>query len=234
MTIRILFFATIKDLTGQSHLELDLAEGITVSGLISHLADLYPNAQGILSRTLVAINQKFAGPDDLIPGDAEIAIFPPVSGGSKETPTLCKITSDLLDLDALVREITLTSTGAVCVFTGVVRGETMRGDPHQTVMLDYEAYVPMAEAKMMQVANEIRTRWPAVEGVAIVQRIGKLEPGTPTVVIACSASHRDTGVFEAARYGIDRLKEIVPVWKKEIGPGGEEWIEGSYLPKPGE
>ncbi|GBL18804.1 molybdopterin synthase catalytic subunit [Anaerolineaceae bacterium] len=88
----------------------------------------------------------------------------------------------------------------------------------------------MAEEKMRQVADEIRARWPAVEGIAIVQRVGTLLPGTPTVLIACSAAHRDTGVFEAARYGIDRLKEIVPVWKKEVGPDGEQWLEGSYVP----
>ena len=81
---------------------------------------------------------------------------------------------------------------------------------------------------------EIRERWPSVEGVAIVQRIGKLMPGTPTVLIACTAGHRDTGVFEAARYGIDRLKQIVPIWKKEVGPEGEEWVEGDYFPSPGE
>ena len=85
-----------------------------------------------------------------------------------------------------------------------------------------------------QVADEIRSRWPTIEGIAIVQRIGRLYPRTPTVLIACTAAHRDTGVFEAARYGIDRLKEIVPVWKKEVGPNGEEWIEGDYLPGPGE
>jgi molybdopterin synthase catalytic subunit len=69
-----------------------------------------------------------------------------------------------------------------------------------------------------------------VEGIAIVQRIGRLEPGSPTVLIACTAAHRDSGVFEAARYGIDRLKEIVPIWKKEFGPTGEAWVEGSYHP----
>ena len=71
-----------------------------------------------------------------------------------------------------------------------------------------------------------------MEGIGIVQRIGLLDPGTPTVMIACTAAHRDTGVFEAARYGIDRLKQIVPVWKKEIGPDGEVWIEGEYDPRP--
>lgn len=149
-------------------------------------------------------------------------------------PTIFSITEDELDLNSLVNSITLTSTGAAAIFTGMVRGITSRGDAHETEYLEYESYIPMAEAKMKQVADEIREKWPVVEGIAIVQRVGKLYPKTPTVLIACTAAHRDTGVFDAARYGIDRLKEIVPVWKKEVGPNGEEWIEGDYIPKPGE
>jgi len=149
-------------------------------------------------------------------------------------PTIYSITEDEIDLDALLAAITLKSTGAAAIFTGMVRGVTSRGDAHETVYLEYESYVPMAEAKMKQVADEIRERWPTIEGIAIVQRIGRLYPKTPTVLIACTAAHRDTGVFDAARYGIDRLKEIVPVWKKEVGPNGEEWVEGEYVPKPGE
>jgi molybdopterin synthase catalytic subunit len=151
-----------------------------------------------------------------------------------ELPTIYSITEDEIDLDALLAAITLESTGAAAIFTGMVRGVTRRDDPHETVYLEYESYVPMAEAKMKQVADEIRAKWPVIEGIAIVQRIGRLYPKTPTVLIACTAAHRDTGVFDAARYGIDRLKEIVPVWKKEVGPNGEEWVEGDYTPKPGE
>ena len=149
-------------------------------------------------------------------------------------PTVFRITEETLDLDALLVQITLPSTGAAAVFTGMVRGVTSRGEAHETRYLEYQAYQPMAEDKMQQIAEEIRARWPSVEGIAIVQRIGRLYPGTPTVLIACTAAHRDTGVFEAARYGIDRLKEIVPVWKKEVSPEGEEWIEGEYFPQPGE
>jgi molybdopterin synthase catalytic subunit len=145
-------------------------------------------------------------------------------------PTFFEITAAELDLDSLLAKITLPTTGAACLFTGVVRAVTRRDDPHETLYLNYEAYKPMAEAKMRQVVDEIRQRWPSIEGIAIVQRIGQLDPGTPTVLIACTAAHRDTGVFEAARYGIDRLKEIVPVWKKEVGPGGETWVEGDYIP----
>jgi molybdopterin synthase catalytic subunit len=149
-------------------------------------------------------------------------------------PTIFSITEDEIDLNDLLAKITLTSTGAAAIFTGMVRGETRRGEAHDTDYLEYEAYIPMAEAKMKQVAHEIRAKWSVIEGIAIVQRIGKLYPKTPTVLIACTAAHRDTGVFEAARYGIDRLKEIVPIWKKEVSPDGQFWVEGEYTPKPGE
>jgi len=149
-------------------------------------------------------------------------------------PTIISITEEELHLDALLASVTSSSAGAAAIFSGMVRGVTNRGDAHDTLYLEYEAYTPMAEAKMRQVADEIRSRWPSVEGIAIVQRIGRLYPKTPTVLIVCTAAHRDTGVFEAARYGIDRLKEIVPVWKKEVSPNGEFWVEGEYLPKPGE
>ncbi len=139
-------------------------------------------------------------------------------------PTIFKITEDEINLNDLLARITLPSSGAAAIFTGMVRGLTTRDDPHKTAYLEYEAYIPMAEAKMNQVTEEIRKKWPSVEGIAIVQRIGKLYPQTPTVLIACTAAHRDTGVFEAARYGIDRLKEIVPIWKKEVGPNGEFWV----------
>ena len=151
-----------------------------------------------------------------------------------EFPTIFSITEDELDLNDLLAKITLTSTGAAAIFTGMVRGATARGAAHATEYLEYEAYVPMAVAKMKQVVEEIREKWPAVEGIAVVQRIGKLYPRTPTVLIACTAAHRDTGVFDAARYGIDRLKEIVPIWKKEVSPSGEYWVEGDYFPKAGE
>jgi MoaE-MoaD fusion protein len=157
-----------------------------------------------------------------------------VAEGNMDYPTVTSITEKELDLDALIAQVTLPSTGAAVIFSGIVRGITERGNAHETSFLEYEAYQPMAEAKMRQVAEEIRSRWPSVEGIAIVQRVGRLYPQTPTVLIVCTAAHRDTGVFEAARYGIDRLKEIVPVWKKEVSPNGEFWVEGEYIPKAGE
>jgi len=233
MEITILLFATLKDRAQRGQLTVALDEDATVGDLKTRLAAEVPALAPALPTALVSINREFAFQHDHLHAGDEVGLFPPVSGGAG-LPTIFRITNDALDLDELVAAITLPSTGAACVFTGMVRGETTRVTdplgPHQTSRLIYEAYAPMAEAKMRQVADEIRERWPTVEGIAIVQRIGPLDPGTPTVLIACSAGHRDTGVFEAARYGIDRLKEIVPVWKKEIGPNGEEWVEGHYTP----
>lgn len=210
---------------------MDIPEGTTVAELKERLVQEHPILEPAMATIIVSVNHEFSFDLDPVPDGAEVAVFPPVSGGAGvDERTIVYITQEVLDLDALVAQITYPTTGAACVFTGMVRGDTRRGDAHQTVALEYEAYIPMAEAKMRQVADEIRQRWPAVEGIAMVQRIGHLDPGTPTVLIACSAAHRDTGVFEAARYGIDRLKEIVPIWKKEIMPGGETWVEGEYHP----
>jgi MoaE-MoaD fusion protein len=231
-TITVLFFATLKERAGTNRTQIELPAGARIKDLKASLLEKFPGLGGYSGAMLVSLNKQFAFDEDEIPPGAEIAIFPPVSGGmTDELPTIFAITEDELDLDDLLARITLEATGAACVFAGMVRGVTRRDDPHETVYLEYEAYRPMAEAKMRQVADEIRSRWSAVQGIAIVQRVGRLYPKTPTVLIACTAAHRDTGVFDAARYGIDRLKEIVPVWKKEVGPQGETWVEGEYLPK---
>ena len=231
MKINVLFFATFREYTGLRQVELELPEGALVQDLRLRLGAQFPALAPYIASALVSLDHEFAFDEDLLPDGGEAAIFPRVSGGAAALlPTHFAITDQALDLDQLLAQITLPSTGAACIFTGMVRGLTSRNDPHETVYLEYEAYQPMAEAKMEQVADEIRQRWPAVQGIAIVQRVGRLYPMTPTVIIACTAAHRDTGVFEAARYGIDRLKEIVPVWKKEVGPQGEEWVEGEYTP----
>lgn len=231
--VKVLFFSTFRDRVGEKSVDMEIPSGINVLKFKDLLGEKYPSLKESLDFILVAVNKDYVFDEDIIPEGAEVAVFPPVSGGS-EGPTIFSITEDELDLNLILEQITLPSTGASCFFTGMVRAETSRGESHNTIHLEYDAYKPMAESKMRQVADEIRKKWTSVEGIAIVQRIGKLMPGTPTVLIACTAGHRDTGVFEAARYGIDRLKQIVPVFKKEIGPDGEEWVEGDYVPKAGE
>lgn len=229
----IIFFATLKDKMGSGKLDVQFPSEPTVSDLRQYLGQHYPAVKPFLPHAIASVNRQYALDEDRIPQGAEVALFPPVSGGA-ELPTIIKVSTEPLDLNGLLAEMVQETTGAACIFTGVVRGLTHRGDFHRTTSLEYEAYIPMAEDKMEQVAEEIRMRWPDIEGIGIIQRIGHLETGTPTVAIACTSSHRDLGIFEAAHYGIDRLKEIVPVWKKEIGPQGEVWIEGEYQPKRGD
>jgi molybdopterin synthase catalytic subunit len=225
MDIQVKLFATLRDRIGSSHVTVDLPADATVSMLLDRLAAAQPKLEPYLATCVVAVNQEFAFGSTPIRSSDEVALFPPVSGGS--LPEIFRVADGSIDLNELVASVTLPATGAVCTFTGTVRGVSA---DHETAQLHYEAYTPMAEAKMKQVAAEIRERWPLVQGIAIVQRVGRLNVGEFTVLIAVSAGHRDQGVFEAARYGIDRLKEIVPVWKREIGPGGEHWVEGHYQP----
>jgi molybdopterin synthase catalytic subunit/molybdopterin converting factor small subunit len=235
--ITVLFFANLRELVGKKEISIDIPRGTNVEEFKVIIGETYPSLMPSLATTLISINKEYGFDEDVIPAGAEIGLFPPVSGGTVNNivrPTYFAIEAGELDLNQLVKQITTSTTGAACVFTGMVRAVTKRENPHETEYLEYQAYHEMAVAKMEQVANEIRERWPEVEGVAIVQRIGHLEAGTPTVIIACSAGHRDSGVFEAARYGIDRLKQIVPIWKKEVGPDGDVWIEGNYFPKAGE
>jgi molybdopterin converting factor subunit 1 len=230
MQLVVRLFATLRDRAKTNQLDVELADGATVTTLRERLAADHPALAPSLPTSLVAVNQEFAFADTLLhPGD-EVALFPPVSGGT-DWPTITRITPDELDLNHVIRSLTFPTTGAVIAFTGAVRGSEQ---DKQVVRLFYEAYTPMAEAKLRQVADEMRAKFPAVEGIALIQRVGTLAAGEPTVLVVVSSPHRDQGCFEAVRYGIDRIKEIVPVWKKEIGPNGEEWIEGHYTPKIGD
>jgi len=232
MQVNILLFATLKDLAGKSRLVLDVPENATILTIRRILSEAYPEMEVNVELAIAALNQEFAVDTDIVYAGDEVAFFPPVSGGN-HLPEIFRLADSPVNHDEVIASITTPETGAVCLFSGMVRGKTDKvGHLPATSALEYEAYAPMALAKMKQVADEIRTRWSGVLGIAIIQRIGQLYVGENTVLIACSSAHRDDGCFEAARYGIDRLKEIVPVWKKEIGENGAVWIEGDYMPTP--
>jgi molybdopterin synthase catalytic subunit len=132
---------------------------------------------------------------------------------------LFEVTGDVVSVDEVVSRLADPANGAVVTFVGVVRGST---DGRETLYLEYEAYPEMAVKTLRQVGEEVQSRWPEVRRVAIVHRMGHLEVGETAVVIALCAAHRRQ-VFDALRYAIDRIKKIVPIWKKEVYADGAEW-----------
>lgn len=233
--VNVLFFANLREKAGVRDAIVELKDGAIITDLRLAVARDYPDLHDLIFSALVAVNREYAGDNDIVPDGAEIAFFPRVSGGDEpKKQTICKIQTESIDIHTSLSGMIRPTTGAICTFLGVVRDVTEGEFQHRTEYLVYEAYQLMAESKMRQIAQEIRERWLDIEGIVFVQRIGKVDSGAPSVFIACSAAHRDSGVFDAVHYGIDRLKEIVPVWKKEIGLDGEEWIEGDYQPAPGE
>lgn len=219
MRIQIKLFASTRELFGASSIERDLPEGATVGDLIE-LLRLETNGKVGPGYLHVAIDKRYAGPDTVLrPGD-EAAVFPPVSGGAEARRFW--LTEAPLSLDALAELVTASDRGGIVLFSGTVRGVT---GPQSTDYLHYEAYAEMAEAVMAQIGAEVQERWPQVLDIAIVHRTGRLEIGESSVMVAVAGSHRQ-GLFDACAYAIERLKQIVPVWKKEVGPDGTYWVEG--------
>jgi molybdopterin converting factor subunit 1 len=231
MELEIRLFATLKDRIGHKTISITMSEPADVRDLLAAVSESYPELTTSLPAVLVAVNRTYAGEKTPIHSGDEVAFFPPVSGGDNSAPTFFAVTTERVDLEDIHARLTRPDVGAIVTFSGSVRGQTQReGLPNTTLYLEYESYQEMAELKMAQIAREIWARWPLVIGIAIVQRVGKLSIGEVTTIVACAAAHRDQGAFEAARYGIDRLKEIVPVWKKEVGEDQSIWIEGDYQP----
>ena len=228
--VKVLFFANIKEIIGKNYADLEVPEETTLQEFKRILIIEFPEIKSYINNLIYSINQSFAEDESVIPDGAEIAVFPPVSGGSDLT-VFTAIVTDKIIFENITEKIVRETTGALCTFTGIVRAATtLENSLFETKALEYESYQDMAEGKLKQIAKEIQNNWPLIEGIAIVQRIGTLLAGEHSVHISCSSSHRNSGIFEAVEYGINRLKEIVPVWKKEIGPDGEIWVEGDYFP----
>jgi molybdopterin synthase catalytic subunit len=206
VTIRL--FAGLRERAGVSRRGLELPDGAVV-------ADVWPAlGLGDEPRGLVyAVNRAYVDRAEPLADGDEVGLIPPVSGGA------FLLSEQPLSLDAVVSEVAATGAGAIATFTGTVRDNARGRTVHH---LEYEAYEGMAEQMMEQLAVALKARYDLVE-VAIHHRVGRVEIGEPSVVIAVSGAHRQDALA-ACKEAIDTLKETVPLWKKEVYEGGEEWI----------
>jgi len=226
MLVRVLFFGVLKDLLAAGEESLQLPEGATVAELLQrfHARAAHP----VWSALAVAVNREYATGAVVLRNGDEVALLPPVSGGSQADPHIAPhiaLTRERIDPQAMVAALTGGGDGAIVVFDGVVRDNT-RG--RRTLYLDYEAYEAMALAQMEKLAREAAALY-AIDRVGMVHRLGRLEIGESSIVIVVTSAHRGPA-FEACRWIIDTLKRTVPVWKKEHFADGAVWTDGEPFP----
>src|SRR5579885_3136952 len=224
--IRVLFFGVLKEIVGRAEESLRLEEGSSIGSVFERYEKQFPALLQHSSSILFSRNRQFAERCDALQTGDELAFLPPVSGGGSDvaehaSAMIFRLTHSVIDTRALAQELLRGFDGALLVFEGVVRDHS---GERKTLYLEYEAYEPMALEKMREIGNEIRSKF-QVDSIAMVHRLGRLEIGETSVVIAVTSEHRGPA-FEACRYGIDRLKQIVPIWKKEFFAGGAVWVEG--------
>lgn len=232
MEIKVLFFGLLKDVCGRAEDRLDAPPGSNAGFVFDYYAAIYPKLAEMARSIVIARNQEFTTRTaELADGD-EIALLPPVSGGSAVGPVqeiedpeghYFALTRDPIDLRSLEMRLLQGLDGASVTFQGVVRNNT-RG--RATLRLDYECYEGMAIRKMAEIGRAIAGEF-AVSRIAMVHRLGTMEIGEASVVVIATAPHRRPA-FEAALEGINRLKRLVPVWKKEYFADGEVWVEGEW------
>lgn len=234
MEVKVLLFATLRQLAGWKEKTFALPEEANLGDLLALLTDTHPQLN-LTKRTIyAAVNEQYAQRETPLKAQDVVAIFPPVSGGA-DTDNPRKrfaITDQPLSLDDVAARVNRPDCGAITTFGGMVRGETATdAGTRGTDFLEYEAYTEMAERMLAQIGDEIQAQWPKVQAVSILHRIGRCEVGEPSVVIAVATPHRGDGCFEACRYAIERLKAIVPIWKQENWSDGQIWIEGPRQPE---
>lgn len=215
MPITVRLFATLREHRGEERLVLDPLPGESVVALFDRLFPDRP-APGWPGPLMFAVNREYVGGDHVLVDGDEIAFVPPLGGGAIDPRVL--LSDQPLELAPLLRRVEAPGRGGVCIFTGTVR-DSFEGRP--VLHLEYEAYEPMAQSEMARLCDAIEARWPGV-AVAIAHRIGRLEIGDAAVHVVCAAPHRGAA-FEACRFGIDKLKESVPIFKKEVYEGGSSW-----------
>ena len=234
MNVTVQLFASLAQAAGQrSVLIEDLPDATTADEISAAVFLRFPQLAELRESVIVAVNEEYVRGEFPVRACDDVALIPPVSGGSARDSkrgsaddARFTITAEVLDVQGLHDLVLAPAAGAVSLFVGVVRDNNLGRDVDY---LEYEAYPPMAVKKMREIAEELHERW-EITDVAMHHRTGRLEIGEASVAIAVASPHRKDGL-EACHYAIDRLKQIVPVWKKEVWTDGEHWIEGSLTPQ---
>jgi len=215
--VRVLFFGAARDVVDQNPLEISLAAPATVATAFQSLVAKYSELERFGRSLLFAVNQEYATPDTMLKENDELAVFPPVSGGSHD---FFELTTGPIDVGAVARRVVLPECGATVTLDGYAR-EWTKGK--HTLYLVYEAYDSMALTEMQRLCVEAHQRFD-IAHLGIVHRTGRLEIGETSVVIAASAPHRQAA-FQACEWTIKELKRTVPIWKKEVFENGEIWVD---------
>ncbi|HXN18000.1 MAG TPA: molybdenum cofactor biosynthesis protein MoaE [Candidatus Binatus sp.] len=223
MRVRVLFFGQLKEIVGVAAEDAGLSEGARVEDLFERYARRFPKLAEFRSSIAPSVNQEYAEWQASVADGDEVAFLPPVSGGqgTGNKDDIFELVREPIQPGELLEKLKTPEEGAVVVFDGFVRNN-FKGK--RTLYLEYEAYEAMALAKMNEIGEQIREKFP-IRRVVILHRLGRLEIGETSVWIAVSSAHRNAA-FEACRYAIDTLKRAVPIWKKEFFAGGAVWAEG--------
>ena len=229
MRVRVLFFGMLKDRMGKSSDLLELPDGASIRDLLAHYETEVPRLKESLPALAVAVNQVYSSAEAKLKAGDEVALLPPVSGGSAnetvQPARYASIVRNPIDSQQVLNSIKRGEDGAALVFEGVVRNQS-RG--RKTRYLEYEAYEEMALQQMESLAAQALTQF-QIRDVAMVHRLGHLEIGETSVLIAVASAHRAAG-FDACRWLIDSLKRTVPIWKKEYFEDGAVWGDGEPFP----
>jgi molybdopterin synthase catalytic subunit len=228
--VSLLLFAALRDAVGERTLCLELAEGATVNDLKHQLAARYPRVEPMMKTVVCAIDDEYVKSEARLCEGAEVALIPPVSGGAVETtPGLFRLTREVMDPQQLAELVRRDEAGAIALFYGIVRNHSEGRDVER---LEYEAHESMAVRKLREVADQTKRRFPEISEIGAWHRIGVLEIGEASLLVAVSSPHR-AQAFEACHWAVDRIKEVVPVFKKEHWAGGSAWVEGHAVEEPG-
>lgn len=225
MQVRVLLFGVLKDLAGRGSDVISLPDQATAADVLDHYEHSFGDKKGLLASIAISVNQEYAAGDcPLHPGD-EVALLPPVSGGTDNQPYVRLVHERIVPHD-IVPTLERPEDGAIVIFDGIVR-DNSRG--RRTLYLEYEAYEEMALTKLRELASEATQRF-AIRTVGLVHRLGHLEIGESSVLIAVFSAHR-AAAFDACRWLIDTLKRTVPIWKKEFFEDGAVWADGEPFPE---